>query len=418
MKRPHDGLSTPAELPPGDASAVESAVTLWGQALSRRAALRPVLQREQALIQEIQACGFHESDLKTLRWLVTGGVHGRGEEAALRRDVVVAGMVAQAEKLQTVLWENHRALVELTARIPQDREDILQELDEARSSLRMVQATTHAKLLRAKAGPDRQQVRSLGRSLNELRGLLRRLEADRHEVMRNSRLATLLVSACRRVLPVREVDPAGLVEIPPSRAGYLKILDHYFFSDASKYCFEDNYSGPNWFTRLKRNIAIFSVVDGANSTVYNQFAVSGVHRKPGAPLAPSSGGVLSSTEAEDENGRVFDRHNDAEFKLLSDFTHKYPDKRFRGFCTLWTSKALCRSCAGAVQQFKALYPTLPIEVLEDGSQSTRSEGRRNPWALIGAGCSAPKPSPSTGSLETCCESVATEESNDLFDEVD
>ena len=31
--------------------------------------------------------------------------------------------------------------------------------------------------------------------------------------------------------------------------------------DASLYCFGEHFSGPNWFTRLKRNVAILSVAD-------------------------------------------------------------------------------------------------------------------------------------------------------------
>merc|ERR1711918_6364 len=125
-------------------------------------------------------------------------------------------------------------------------------------------------------------------------------------------------TVCRRVLPVREIQPADLGEIPPSRLGYLKILDFYFFSDAGKYCFGENFSGPNWFTRLKSNVAILSVTDASKTTIYNQFAVSGVHNKPGAPVAPETG-CFHSFEAEDEYGRVFDRRNDAENKLLSAF---------------------------------------------------------------------------------------------------
>eukprot|EP00406_Dinophysis_acuminata_P032412 CAMPEP_0179360380 /NCGR_PEP_ID=MMETSP0797-20121207/79948_1 /TAXON_ID=47934 /ORGANISM="Dinophysis acuminata, Strain DAEP01" /LENGTH=182 /DNA_ID=CAMNT_0021075735 /DNA_START=1 /DNA_END=546 /DNA_ORIENTATION=+ len=180
-KRPHDGLDVPTELTPGEASAVDAAVEQWGRAKARRVALRS---------------GFNGGDLKTWRWLATGGGHCKGEEEALRRDNVAAVMIENAERLRGILRRNHRALVELTARVPQDKEDILREFDEVRASLQAVQATTHGRLLRAKAGPDQAQVRSLGRSLNDFRALLRKLEADQREVMRNSRLAALLVSAC------------------------------------------------------------------------------------------------------------------------------------------------------------------------------------------------------------------------------
>merc|ERR1712118_310834 len=136
------------------------------------------------------------------------------------------------------------------------------------------------RLMRAKREMDKDVIRRLGRSLNDLHALLRRLDGDKSEVTRSSRLTTLLIAVCRRILPVREIRPAELQSITPSREGFLKILDFYFFSDASKYCFGENFSGPNWFTRLKGNVAIFSVANSQMQPAYNQFAVSGVHRKP------------------------------------------------------------------------------------------------------------------------------------------
>merc|ERR1712061_521499 len=96
-------------------------------------------------------------------------------------------------------------------------------------------------------------VRCTGRSFNDLKALVRRLDEERRLITRNSAIAALLVTVCRRVLPVRQIDPAELREIQPSYEGYLQILEFYFFSDASIYCFGEHYSGPNWFTRLKRN---------------------------------------------------------------------------------------------------------------------------------------------------------------------
>mmetsp|Transcript_18725 Transcript_18725/g.51432 ORF Transcript_18725/g.51432 Transcript_18725/m.51432 type:complete len:413 (+) Transcript_18725:207-1445(+) len=398
---------TAAELPPQEALVVDAARARWERALVRCAELRPVLQREQELIREILGCGFHGGDLKTLRWLVTGG--DRSEADALRQDCVVAGMVAETDKLYRILRENHRALVELTARMPQDRRAILVELDEARSGLRAVQNATHSKLLRAKEGLDRELVCSLGRLLNDLRALLRKLEADRNEVTRNSRLAMLVVAACRRVLPAREVDPAKLCDIPPSQEGYFRIMDFYFFSDASKYCFEECYSGPNWFTRLKRNVAILAVLDSDKRCTYNQFAVSGVHRKPGAPLAPDDG-LLQSTEAEDEHGRVFDRRNDAEFKLLSEFASRFAGRRITGSGTLWTSKALCRSCAGAVRQFREVFPGVSLAVIEGENRPGNTERESpveasQPLAEASPQAKLPKCSAATAEGVLCSELV-------------
>merc|ERR1711924_98247 len=185
-------------------------------------------------------------------------------------------------------------------------------------------------------------------------------------VTRSSRLTTLLITVCRRILPPREIHPGDLRNIPPSRAGYLKILDFYFFSDANVYCFGENFSGPNWFTRLKGDVAIISVFDSQKVLAYNQFSVSGMYHKPGASLVPE-GCSFKTSEAEDENGRLFDRRNDAEVKLLSAFAQKF-SADFEGSGVLWTLKPLCKSCAGVVAQFKVRFPKMCLEVIEDSHE--------------------------------------------------
>jgi hypothetical protein len=155
-----------------------------------------------------------------------------------------------------------------------------------------------------------------------------------------------------------------LKTIVPCIIGYLRILDFYFFSDASKYCFGERYSGPNWFTRLKRNVAILQVLGTNEELIYNDFAVSGVYNKPGAPLAPDNG-FLKSSEAEDEHGRVFDRRNDAEFKLLSTFAERFSETGFAGTATLWSKKPLCKSCQNVVLQFHKRFPHATLKVIEE-----------------------------------------------------
>lgn len=362
MKRAHDSLCAPAELPPQELPVVDASLERWRSALALRADLKPVLHREQELIREILSCGLREGDRKTLRQLVTGD--SGSDMDALRQDSLVGRMVAQAEKLQGILLKNHNALLELTTRMPEGKEEILRQLDEVRTSLRAAQTAVHGKLLHAKMGADPELVRSLGRTLNDLRALMRRLEADRSEVLRNSRLAALLVTVCRRVLPVRQINPMELKTIDPCHNGYLRILDFYFFSDASKYCFGERYSGPNWFTRLKRNVAILEVLGENKELIYNDFAVSGVYNKPGAPLAPDNG-FFKSSEAEDEHGRVFDRRNDAEFKLLSTFAERFRNTDFAGTATLWSKKPLCKSCQNVVQQFHKRFPHATLKVIEE-----------------------------------------------------
>lgn len=263
--------------------------------------------------------------------------------------------------------QNHRELLELsTTTTPDNKKELLSEMDAVLDELRRAQDAVHSELLVAKERADMVAVRAAGRSLNDLKALTRRLDGERRGLTKNSALAALLVTVCRRVLPVRQIDPAELREIQPSYEGYLQILEFYFFSDASIYCFGEHYSGPNWFTRLKRNVAILMVHNAAGQTMYNAFAVSGEHKTPGAPPAPISG-PLQSIEAEDEHGRVFDRRHDAEFKLLTGFCSIADNKEdrtsWKPSAVLWSKKPLCRSCAGAVAQVQERFPHLQLEVV-------------------------------------------------------
>ncbi|CAL1129280.1 unnamed protein product [Cladocopium goreaui] len=147
------------------------------------------------------------------------------------------------------------------------------------------------------------------------------------------------------------------------------------FWDANLYCFGEHFSGPNWFTRLKRNVAILSVIDADGNCVYNNFAVSGEYKTPGAPLAPEEG-PLQSIEAADENGRVFDRRHDAEFKLLTGLCGAVPVEQrpsWTASATLWSKKPLCRSCAGAVSQVEGLFPRMSVAIVV-GEPKTEEDG--------------------------------------------
>jgi len=357
-------LKTIRELPSCEASVVELALERWAQLRPRMEALRPSLHREDKLMQQILDRGLGGEDRKTLRKLASGGAD---DEAEIRQ--VAAAIGAEQHQLQEILMLNHRELLELsTANTPDEKKELLSEMDAVLEELRRAQDAIHGKLLAAKERLDMDAVRTLGRALNELKGLLRRFGGERRSLTKNSALAALLVTVCRRVLPVRQIDPAELDEILPSYDGYLQILDFYFFSDASLYCFGEHYSGPNWFTRLKRNVAILLVQDAREQTLYNAFAVSGEHKTPGVPCAPESS-PLRSIEAEDEHGRIFDRRHDAEFKLLTGLCNLFSDKSaeecaaWSGSGVLWSRKPLCRSCVGAVQQVRERLPRFRLEVV-------------------------------------------------------
>ncbi|CAE7205624.1 HCc2, partial [Symbiodinium sp. CCMP2456] len=378
-KRPRDDLSLLCELPPAEAEIVSLALDQWGRLRQRVKSLEPTLRRESALVQEILDTGLRDENRRTLRKLTQSSGGGDVEETIQQ---VGKAIGANRERLERILERNHGELVRLsTTTVPDTKEDVLREVDEVLARLKQALSAVKAKLLRAKEHWDMTEVRRTGRSFNDLKGLVRRLDEERRLITRNSALAALLVTVCRRVLPVRQVDPSTLRDIEPSLEGYRRIMDFYFFTDAALYFFGDYPSGPNWFVRLKRNIAILRVSDRAGRVVYNSFAVSGEHRAPGAPLAPDAGPLLS-VEAKDEHGRMFNRQHDAEFKLLSGFCQVaagFADgpsegkvSAWEGTGTLWSRKPLCTSCWGAVSQVKAMFPKLVLTV-SVGSKNSK------PW---------------------------------------
>lgn len=364
-KRPADDLSLLCELPPQEAEVVALALEQWGRLRQRVKALEPTLRREGALVQEILDTGLRDENRRTLRKLTQSSAGGDVEETIQQ---VGKAIGANRERLERILERNHGELVRLSTTAVSDlKEEVLREVDEVLARLKCALAAVRGELLEAKERSDMVAVRRTGRSFNDLKGLVRRLDEERRLITRNSALAALLVTVCRRVLPVRQVDPAALQDIPPSCEGYRRIMDFYFFTDAGLYFFGDYPSGPNWFVRLKRNVAILLVVDAAGKVAYNAFAVSGEHRAPGAPLA-TDGGPLKSGEAEDEHGRMFNRQHDAEFKLLSGFCSATSAigsnscASWEGTATLWSRKPLCTSCWGAVSQVKQRFPLLRLTV--------------------------------------------------------
>jgi hypothetical protein len=376
-------LRAPEELPMREAAAVGDALQRWGHLRCRVEELRPALEQEDLLMQDILSSGLGGEDRKTLRKLASGGTHESDDEASQ----LASALGPERDKLQDILMRNQRALLEMSTSSKSDaKQDLLEEMESVIDVLRRSQESVHSELLSAKEREDMSAVRSAGRSLNDLKALARRLDGERRSLTKNSALAALLVTVCRRVLPVKQIDPEDLGEVPPSHCGYLQILDFYFFSDASLYCFGEHYSGPNWFTRLKRNIAILTVHDSEGKLLYHAFAVSGENKTPGAPPAPAAAGPLVSIEAEDEHGRVFDRRHDAEFKLLTGFCLSLKDKGpaavVNATAALWSKKPLCRSCSGAVKQLLQRFPTLSLRV-DVGDPNAALNG-----AATGSACSS------------------------------
>jgi hypothetical protein len=362
-KRSPDDLTLLSELSSREAEVVSSALEQWSRVRNRVKALEPTLRREGALVQEILDTGFRDENRRTLRKLTQSSANGDVEETIQQVGKAIGD---NRERLESILERNHGELVRLSTTAASDlKEDVLREVDEVLARLKQALAAVRSELLGAKERSDMAAIRRTGRSFNDLKSLVRRLDDERRFITRNSALAALLVTVCRRVLPIRHVDPSHLRDIPSTCEGYRRIMSFYFFTDASLYFFGDYPSGPNWFVRLKRNVAILRVQDEAGQLVYNDFAVSGEHRAPGVPPAPADG-PLVSIEAEDEHGRIFNRQHDAEFKLLSGFCTAAAatnvNTSFVGSGSLWSRKPLCRSCLGAVQQVISIFPSLRLSV--------------------------------------------------------
>jgi len=459
-KRPPDDISLLCELPPKEAEAVSLALEQWGRLRQRVKALEPTLRREGALVQEILDTGLRDENRRTLRKLTQSSAGGDVEETIQQ---VGKAIGANRERLERILERNHGELVRLSTTAVSDvKEDVLREVDEVLARLKRALAAVRSELLGAKERADMVAVRQTGRSFNDLKGLVRRLDEERRLITRNSALAALLVTVCRRVLPVRQIDPSALRDIPASCEGYRRIMDFYFFTDAGLYFFGDYPSGPNWFVRLKRNVAILLVRDSAGHVLYNHFAVSGEHRAPGAPLAPDRG-PLRSIEAEDEHGRMFNRQHDAEFKLLnglcvaaaaSGFAPVNGGSRgsnatgaaasdaagsessgdmaceeaggsssslgtcqWEGTGTLWSRKPLCASCLAAVAQVRAMFPCLRLTVSVGSLSPQLPTWRRAAASLAERGPTEKAPTESACAHDILCRrSPVSEEPEEAWPE--
>lgn len=351
-------------------------------------------------MQEILDHGLRGEDRRTLRRLASGSSEEAEEEAARQ---VAAAIGTEMQALQETLVRNRRELLELSATtLPDRKRDLVVGLDAVRGELHGALDATRSELLAAKERGDLTVLRSMGRSFNDLKVLLQRLEGDRRKLTKNSALAALLVTVCRRVLPVRQINPADLRDIPPSHEGFLRIADFHLFSDAGLYDFGEHTAGPNLFTRLKRNVAILLVRDSQGQVIYNAFAVSGEFNTPGAPPVSASG-PLHSIEAEDEHGRLFDRRYDAEFKLLSGFCttlegreqhESREEKDGEVESERQRPKRLKRGSAHADGEASAAPVSLPLGETSAPAPSVGSEASAtSPESLAEASASAPVPIP-------------------------
>ena len=165
--------------------------------------------------------------------------------------------------------------------------------------------------------------------------------------------------------------------------------------DAALYNFGRVYSGPNFFTDVKSNVAILAVYNGEAQELYSGYAVSGDRNCPGVQL--TAGAFFDAIEATDGLGETYSRTFDAEFKLLTDFASQHTAERWGdwkacGHAVLWSKKPLCESCHAVVhKQFPRRYPNIVLEVIVGDEAEAKAD-------------SAPVPDPADG--HATCDHMA------------
>jgi len=267
-------------------------------------------------------------------------------------------------QMQQRLLDRYEEILEVAFSTRKSKEAILREANTISRSLKSAREAARSKLAAEKLLKNERLLRKSFKVLKQLKTLALALKQDQRELVSISCLSALFEAVCRKVLPVRQIDPRGPQDVEASRRGYLKLMNFHAFSDASTYCFgAPHYEGANWLTRNGRNIAILKVKNTAGQVIYNNFAVSGEWRRPGAKLAGKDG-PLRAIEAE-FCGEPCDRRNDAEFKLLSELCERSDSswQSMRGTGVLWSKRPLCKSCAGAVQQLLEMFPNLSLDVV-------------------------------------------------------
>eukprot|EP01065_Artemidia_motanka_P048983 TRINITY_DN8034_c0_g1_i1.p1 TRINITY_DN8034_c0_g1~~TRINITY_DN8034_c0_g1_i1.p1 ORF type:complete len:417 (+),score=139.77 TRINITY_DN8034_c0_g1_i1:127-1377(+) len=275
-------------------------------------------------------------------------------------------------------------LIELSTRSPSE-EGVARAVDKAAGQLDELKAPLLAHIAAAKRSSDRESLRRLGGELNDLARRARLVRGLDKCVGSRLQHSTRALAAHRARTAVRSIQTSLLRNVPPTRAGYDKVLDFYRHSEAAEHSFGRQLEGPQHFTDIRRNVAILEVRDASGVVVFNAFAVSG-EATPGIgpPAAFPCGAppLFDAIEAEDGLGETYGRQFDAEYKLVSKFcmetlgltVHRNSEKfaacDFAGTIVLWSKKPLCASCAGVIREQLPRYvqkATLTVVVDDDGT---------------------------------------------------
>lgn len=247
----------------------------------------------------------------------------------------------------------------------------------------------------AKSRADRDTLRTLGPMHTQWGKEIKSLQSLDDKVSRRVTVASRRITTYRSQLKIRDIDPTLLKDFGANFKGYMKVLDFYRHSDAQRFSFNRQLSGPQHFADVRRNVAVLQVWDDSiGSVIFNEFAVSGVDA-PGVQPADFARELFVAQEVEDGIGKTYSRDHDAEFKLCSALcgyllseaqqeqgsdlpgkksqdlsaSIKRPPSSLRAI--LFSKKPLCASCRCVVfQQLPERMPGLNLKVVVDESEET------------------------------------------------
>ena len=185
-------------------------------------------------------------------------------------------------------------LIEQSVRTDQEA-SFTSEVDAFATRVAEAKAARLAQLQEAKAAspPETASVRVLGQGLGLLVKAVREATELDKPVRERLELSTRRIARYRASCSVRALAPsARLVGVPPTRVGYEQILDFYRLTDASTYSFGRVFEGPQFFTDVRRNVAILHATRGPlPAAVAARSTDGGCRSEQGAQHAARSGSV-------------------------------------------------------------------------------------------------------------------------------
>lgn len=365
---------------------LDAITTAWKALQPRIEALREVAQEREAswdalLQRTLAAVGCSDEELLQQREALA--IERYGEEAPLFCTLppsIAWLLPASAQSEEELAFAEE---VEMTANL-----------------LFAVRQRLLAHITDAKLRGDRDLLRSLGpihttwgKEVKTLRGL----DA---KVGRRCTVASRRINAYREKQTLRDVEPANLRDLEANFKGYLKVLDFYRHSDAQRYSFNRQLSGPQHFADIRRNVAVLEVWDDTlGDRIFNAFAVSGADA-PGVQPEELQDSLFVALEVEDGCGETYSRDLDAEFKLCNALCRSLLLEEARKCCedraaqakpaaassthaldltrpssslraVLFSKKPLCISCRAVVfEQLPSRLPGLSLEVRVDEAEES------------------------------------------------